>query len=77
MDTSNTPAVAPEPIAQLARNQLARLANKIDQEGFYPREFMHALGERGGFGATADTHAQGAPAVALSHHLRTMVTVGR
>lgn len=76
MDTS-TPNVAPGPVAQLARDQLARLANKIDQEGFYPREFMHALGAQGGFGAPVQADSAATPAVDMSRQLRAMVTVGR
>lgn len=77
MMTATAPTVAPEPVAQLAHNELARLADKIDQEGFYPQEFLRALGEQGGFGAPVNPQTQNEPWVGLSRQLSALVTVGR
>ncbi len=38
-------------VARLVKTELAPLASAIDQEGVYPAEFLHKLGELGGFSA--------------------------
>lgn len=38
-------------IDELIQDQLAPLTRAIDQEGLYPREFLHTLGTLGGYGA--------------------------
>lgn len=39
-------------VRALVKSDLAPISSAIDREGFYPREFMHKLGEIGGFSAT-------------------------
>lgn len=39
-------------VKALVKSELAPITDAIDREGFYPRDFMHNLGETGGFSAT-------------------------
>lgn len=58
----------------LAQSQLKPLANKIDQQGLYPREFLHEFGKQGGFSlATTD----GSQNVDLAHLVQSIAVVGR
>ena len=51
-DTAEPPSIAPLiPALKVAiAENLAPQVQRIDQEGFYPREFMHQVGALGGFG---------------------------
>ena len=40
-----------EAVAAQAKSELAPLAGAIDQEGFYPADYLRNLGALGGFGA--------------------------
>lgn len=61
-----------ESIADYARQVLEPLAETIDREGFYPREFLAGLGQRGGFGADP-----GSLAVDLVRQLEVITEVAR
>lgn len=43
----------------LAKEQLAPLAKDIDEQGIYPREFMHSYGEKNGFAAHSNLSYNG------------------
>jgi alkylation response protein AidB-like acyl-CoA dehydrogenase len=55
-----------EPLADAIHRQLgdelAELAPRIDQDGFYPKDFLHRLGAAGGFGACVPAAFGGAGA---------------
>lgn len=75
METKTAHDASLEPIRELAKNELKKLAGKIDREGFYPQEFMHSLGEHGGFGSTLN--AEGVSGVDLARQLQSIAAVGR
>lgn len=45
-------------VRQLAKDDLAPLANRIDQESFYPVEMMNKLGQRAAFAGHLDRYGQ-------------------
>ncbi|GAB1260611.1 acyl-CoA dehydrogenase family protein [Aurantivibrio plasticivorans] len=45
-------------VETIAREQLKPLANRIDQEGFYPVDTLQALGEAGAFACHLDQYGQ-------------------
>ncbi|MCG8537342.1 MAG: acyl-CoA/acyl-ACP dehydrogenase [Pseudomonadales bacterium] len=45
-------------VASIAKNQLAPLANRIDQDGYYPLEVMAELGHAGAFAAHLNRYGQ-------------------
>lgn len=45
-------------VADIAKNRLAPEANRIDQEGFYPKEIMADLGQAGAFATHLDRYGQ-------------------
>ena len=45
-------------VGDISKNELSKLANKIDQEGFYPVATMQKLGEAGAFAAHLDRYGQ-------------------
>jgi alkylation response protein AidB-like acyl-CoA dehydrogenase len=57
-----------ESIQALAKAELKKLAGKIDREGLYPQQFLHSLGERGGFGV---------PSADLVRQFQSIAIVGR
>ncbi|MBD2077115.1 acyl-CoA/acyl-ACP dehydrogenase [Phormidium sp. FACHB-592] len=61
-DTSKQPSIAPLiPALKVAiAENLAPQVQRIDQEGFYPREFMHQVGALGGFGQAVAPECGGA-----------------
>lgn len=60
-------------IEQLAAEQLQPLAGKIDQHGFYPKQFMHTLGAANGFSLANNTQRH----VHLPHTVQSIAAVGR
>lgn len=50
------------PITQLIQTELAPQVQAIDQEGLYPKQFMHKLGALGGFSAALPTEIGGSGA---------------
>lgn len=46
-------------LGALAQRDLQPLANQIDRDAYYPREFMHAYGDAGGFAAHGDRDFSG------------------
>jgi hypothetical protein len=77
MDTKTAPDASLEPIQELAKGELKKLAGKIDREGFYPQDFLHSLGERGGFGSTLKAESEGSPTVDLTRQFQSITAVGR
>lgn len=69
----NTPTATLAAIEQLAQQQLKPLAGKIDQEGFYPKQFLHQLGALNGFSLLSNTQRK----VDLSHSVQSIAAVGR
>src|SRR5699024_9973312 len=61
-------------IEQLAAEQLQPLAGQIDQDGFYPQQFMRALGAANGFSLVANTQQR---QVHLPHTVQSIAAVGR
>src|SRR5699024_12592512 len=61
-------------IEQLAAEQLQPLAGQIDQDGFYPQQFMRALGAANGFSLVANTQQR---QVHLPHTIQSIAAVGR
>jgi alkylation response protein AidB-like acyl-CoA dehydrogenase len=68
METQAAPDTGLESIQSLAKAELKKLAGKIDREGYYPQEFLHSLGECGGFGA---------PSADLVRQFQSIAAVGR
>lgn len=68
METNAAPVTGLKSIQALAKTELKKLAGKIDREGFYPQQFLHSLGECGGFGA---------PSANLVRQFESIAAVGR
>lgn len=63
-------------VDELVKTALAPLTAAIDQEGVYPREFLHQLGEVGGFAAAVPT-AYGGLDLGLAAQIDVITQVGR
>lgn len=68
-----TPTATLAAIEQLAQQQLKPLAGKIDQEGFYPQQFLHQLGAQDGFSLISENQRH----VDLPHVIQSIAAVGR
>jgi alkylation response protein AidB-like acyl-CoA dehydrogenase len=61
----------------VVNTQLRRLVNRIDREGYYPREVMHALGAAGAYQCVVGTQADfGRALAAMSDISRTCMSTG-
>ena len=69
-------AVLIEQVSDLIKTDLAPLTAAIDQEGVYPRDFLHKLGEAGGFAAAVPT-THGGLALGLAAQIDVITRVGR
>lgn len=63
-------------VTELVKTGLAPLTAAIDQEGRFPREFLHKLGEAGGFAAAVPTEAGGL-GLGLAAQIDVTTAVGR
>jgi len=68
-----TPTATLAAIEQLAQQQLKPLAGKIDQEGFYPKQFLQELGSIDGFSLPSGSQRN----VDLPHLIQSIAAVGR
>src|SRR5699024_11381984 len=68
-----TPTATLAAIEQLAQQQLKPLAGKIDQEGFYPQQFLHELGSLNGVSLPNGQQRN----VDLAHLVQSIAAVGR
>lgn len=65
-----------EAIRAHAQKELAPLARQIDEDGFYPEEYLRGLGELGGFAAVGSL-AEGGSALGLSGQIDALRAVGQ
>ncbi|OYQ79919.1 acyl-CoA dehydrogenase [Wohlfahrtiimonas chitiniclastica] len=63
-------------IAAHAQHHLKPLVTKIDQAGFYPKVYLHDLGQQGGFSAFADRDIGGL-GLGLATQIRIIQKVGK
>jgi alkylation response protein AidB-like acyl-CoA dehydrogenase len=76
MKTNTAPDATLESVREFAKTELKQLAGKIDREGFYPQEFLHSLGERGGFGSARNANTETSTTVDLVHQFQSIAAVG-
>lgn len=65
-----------ESVAALVNTDLVPITSAVDQEGFYPEDFLRKLGERGGFKANVPKE-QGGLALGLATQIEAIREVGR
>lgn len=76
MSNARLSAAQRESLEALIRETLAPQAQAIDQDGLYPREFLHAYGRRGGFSAAIPA-SHGGQGQGLSALIESIALVGR
>lgn len=73
---TDAPASLIERVRSIVDTQLAPLTGAIDQEGFYPRDVLHRLGEAGAF-AAAVPHTHGGLELGLATQIGVISEIGR
>src|SRR5690606_15003462 len=73
---TDAPASLIERVRSIVDTQLAPLTGAIDQEGLYPRDVLHRLGEAGAF-AAAVPHTHGGLELGLATQIGVISEIGR
>ena len=75
--TRETSDVVLEAVSSVVKTQLRPLVNRIDREGLYPREVMHALGAAGAYACVVGSQADFGRAIgAMTDISRTCMSTG-